>query len=72
MDLLFIVLIILIAPITACPLKLFDGYILPQIGVAAIGLSVACLFWFYNGSFVITYATIAAFIYFIFLMTTGA
>ena len=72
MDLFFIVLTILIAPIVACPLKLFDGYIFPQIGTAAIGISIASLFWFYNGSFTISFATIAALIYFIYLMTSGA
>ena len=70
MDLFFIVLTILIAPIVACPLKFFDGYILPQIGVAAIGISLASLFWVYNGSFTISFATIAAFIYFIYLMAS--
>uniref|UniRef100_A0A6M3IDW5 Putative O-antigen ligase n=1 Tax=viral metagenome TaxID=1070528 RepID=A0A6M3IDW5_9ZZZZ len=70
MDLFFIVLTILIAPIVACPLKFFDGYILPQIGVAAIGISIASLFWIYNGSFTISFATIAAFIYFMYLMTS--
>ena len=72
MDLFFIILTILIAPIIACPLKLFDGYILPQVGAGAIGIAVASLFWFYSGSIVISYATIAALIYFIYLMTSGA
>lgn len=70
MDLFFIVLTILVAPFVACPLKMFDGYILPQVGAGAIGIGIASLFWVYNGSFTISFATIAALIYFFYLMTS--
>ena len=64
----FVAATVIITPLIACPLKLFDGYILPQIGAGAIGIGLTILFWIWNGAFPFNFISIVAFLYFIYLM----
>lgn len=68
----FIIMTIIITPLIACPMKLFDGYILPQIGVGAIGVSLTTLIWFWNGVFSFNFVGILALLYFIYLMISSS
>ena len=68
MDLLFLCLTLIISPLVFCPLKSLDGYILPQIGIAAIGISLTTIFFISNGFFPINLTSVLALLYFLYLM----
>jgi len=70
MDLIFLILTLLLTPAIFLPLKLADGYLLPQIGVAAFGLSLTTIFFLINGRFPVNLSAMLALLYFIYLMTT--
>ena len=70
--LLSIVFTMIATPVVFAPLKLFDGYILPQMAMAAIGISVALIFYICNGVYAVTATSFLALFYFVYWMTTNS
>jgi len=70
--LLVVVITIIAAPMTFAPLKLFDGFILPQIGVAAIGMSIAFVLCLYNGVYSVTTTSFMVLFGLVYWMTTNS
>lgn len=70
MTLIFLILTLLLTPVIFLPLKLSDGYLLPQMGIAAIGLSLTTVFFLIDGRFPVNLSAMLALLYFIYLMTS--
>jgi len=64
------VLTMIFTPTIFAPLKLMDGYLLPQFGIAAIGISISLLFFLINGVFDLSLVSILAVLYFFYLTLT--
>ena len=73
MEIVLIVLLItvMITPIVFCPLLLMDGYILPQIGVGFIGISIATILFVKQGVFPTNLSVLFALLFFIYFMVSG-
>lgn len=63
---------IIATPIVHCPLKLFDGYILPQIGAGAIGIGIAVIFGTILSGVPVGPVSFLALLWFVYLMMSGA
>lgn len=71
LETIIICLTILIAPSIACPLLLFDGYILPQIGAIAIGVGITLTVFMFHGFLVYNTFIVLCLVYFFYLMLTN-
>ena len=69
---LLLALTVAITPAIFCPLKLLDGYILPQIGIAAIGMSLAIPLFLVNGIACLGQTQQIACVILLFLMASSA
>ena len=72
MDLIFLILTLILTPLIFCPLRSCDGYILPQIGVGSIGISITLIFFIYYGVFPLSLPVGLALLYFIYIMCSNA
>lgn len=64
------VLTMVLTPTIFMPLKFMDGYLLPQFGIAAIGISISLILYLMNGVFDLSLITILAVLYFFYLTLT--
>ena len=69
--LLVLVATIVATPLTFCPLKMLDGYILPQIAVGALGMSLATVLFLSLGIFPVNLVSIMVCLYFFYLLLTA-
>ena len=70
--LLTIIATVVITPLIHCPLKSLDGYILPQIGAGAIGISLAMILLTLISGLPTNGIAILSILYFIYLMMSNA
>lgn len=70
--LLSLVATVVISPLVFCPLKMLDGYVLPQIGVAAIGISLTAIFFICGGVFPLNLSSILACMYLVYLFCSSS
>jgi len=71
-TLVLLLVTLLLVPILFFPLRFIDGYILPPIGIATIGLSLTSIFFVYNGIFPCNLSIILALLYFVYLMISNS
>ena len=71
LETIILCLTLIIPPTIACPLLLFDGYILPQIGAVAIGIGLTSLTFLFNGFFICNWFTGLCILYFIYLILSN-
>lgn len=62
--------VVFIVPFCFAPLKFLDGYILPQIGAAGIGITIVLMFFIANGILIFDAISFLVFLYFIYLLLT--
>ena len=62
----------MVTPLFFCPLKSNDGFILPQIGIGSIGVSLSLIFFIYNGILPLSSTVGSALLYFVYIACTNA
>ena len=72
LSLICFLLTVLITPLVACPLKFADGYILPQIAVGAIGISLSLVLFLFNNTINFSYSSIFALLFFVYFMINNS
>ena len=72
MDLILLILTLILTPLIFCPLKSCDGFILPQIAVGSLGISLTLIFFIGNGLLPISLPIGLALLYFIYISVTNA
>jgi len=63
-------LTMLCIPLFFAPLKFMDGYLLPQFGIGAIGISVSLIFYLMLGKFNLSFTVLLVMLYFFYLVLT--
>lgn len=71
-TLLLLAITVIGTPLVACPLKLMDGFVLPQIGSAAIGISITLICFLQIGVLNLSLVSVLAIVYFVYMMINNS